>query len=423
MDAEDLLLLESASTPVPTPTVVQPVAILAPDDYFRGAVNRSYNHLRRKQTALPWELYQLLIPQSIVGHAQQGHVGFQGTSYPNTTTEDVLEGLKISFNKFWHSRQAYIEDIRVILSRMVRDPADPRVRRLVNQHGQRLGGCSLLDELTTTQDTIDFLAGFVYASRMDTYDPWRKRVRSLFGTNTGGGKTMPIDLMRMRDAGLTLVDLATQEHDEGAIDDLINRGIVYNEQTVSSRSVTNGYVRQHQGLGVSDDAALITAGFFRGAAGFVGALFADFVDTIDKSAVEIRPGGQDEELGKYIAREAVRNGIDLGLDDLTTTTWIALAAIDPMQKTQWLHCSQRYFYEYSLEDRKGSDKRPYYPAQMHLKFALEARKAGSFEKASDVANGIPSILTSFNKRSNRELYRAFLKRLEDFQEKGHIKAY
>ena len=429
--ASALVVREDITEQVPSPQpqrkpsrVYDGCQSLAPDSFFLGAVHKCKSHLMGKTSALPSELYSLLVPQSIVGHAQQGHVAFEGSQYPNTTIEDVLEALGRSFKEFWSQRQRHIDDIRVWLDRAVRDPSDPRVSHPVNAQGHYLAGCDLVRSFPKAQDVIDALAGFVYASRMDTYDPWRVRVRERFSTQMGGGRTVPIDLDRLRASGKTLVDLASEEHDD--MRELIDQGIVIDEMTLTSRSVTNGYARQRKGLGVSDDAAVIVAGTFRGAPGYVGALWADFVDTVDKNAVEIRPGGQDEELGKFVVRECERNGIDLGLDDDTCVSWIALAAIDPAQHTQWVHCSQRYFYEKSYSDgprRKRKKNGQYYPAQLHLRFFEELRSAGSFENARKKADGIPSILTSFTRRSNRELYHVFIDRLERFQNEGIVRVY
>ena len=397
------------------------------EDFIRGARDSRFE-LLTKSTTLPGELYNLLIPQSIQGHAQQGHVGFRkiGT-YPNATIEDVLEGLGISFKGFWEARQRYIDDLRVWFDRAVRDPADPRVRRPVNVNGRYLAGCSLISEFANAQAVIDALAGFVYASRMDTYDPWRARVHALFKVDLGGGKTVAVDMDRLGAAGLTLVDLSSQEHDADAMRDLVARGIVFDKPVVTSRAVTNGYVRQRLGLGVSDDAALITAGVFRGLPGYVGANWGDFIDTIDKSSAEILPGGQDEAFGEFVARECARNGIDLRLDDLTTVTWIALAAIDPQQPTQWVHCSQRYFHE-TERGQRNAVRKQHSPLYLHARFAQGVRGANSFTQAREGVSGIPCVRTGYvpkntNPTTNHALYRAYLDRLEDFQAQGHIKVY
>ncbi len=393
------------------------------DETFTRVVNEDYRLLREnKFLHLEPDLIPYLFMQSIAGRANQGHGAFRfaenrrSIRYPNATVEDIYTALGVSWKQAWEHRQSWIDDLKVWLERAARDPQDPRVLRLCSTDGRPLGGSDFIGErvLPDARAVLDVLAGFSFGSVMDSYE-WRRQVMTRHDLEMGGGECWAGDLRHIKEAGETLEKLASEEHDEARLAELVRAGALIDRPMFTLNDVRNIYVRRKRGKGVSDDAAIIIPAILYSPWCLYGVLLADFVDTIDKSAARIERGGQDEMLGEMVR---YARGSDLTIPTDRLVDLIYLSAIDPVRPVQWMHCSQRYFYE---------DNNGHYAARLHRMFVQGARGAlekgdrdGRFERMREAAIGLPVRDLSFAQVNSREFYLAIVNRLEAAQKKGII---
>ena len=367
------------------------------DPQFRTIVRSDYKSmLDTNRIAVTERVKELMLMQSIPGHAGSGHGCFYGRArYPNATIDDVYLALDCDPRELRSERQELLIDpIYSWVERVLHDPLDPELSHLVVD-GEPLAGAEMFRH-SVLRNPLDVLKGIYFGSTMDNYD-WRKRVRDRFGMELGGGRCYAFDKEKMALLGESLETLSSREHTDDSIKTLIDAGVILDEDLVQpARNIINGYVRVKVGKGVSDDAAMITAGLKYGIEAAFGLLLVDAIDTWDKSTPVIHRFGQDEALGLLIQERCKEKGIDLGITPEKVEEFIYLSSIDPQRQTLYPDCSQRRFF------LQGSSNEPseQYAALLHLAFIKRKKDARPM-------TGLPKLLLGFAAVRSDDFYRAY----------------
>ena len=285
------------------------VAIADPNDaIFKSLVKRDLAETRLgSPLALDDRLYEALLVQTVLGHAQNGHKIFHkgGMQYPFATISNIIEAADLDLAKIKNLRQGLIDDVLEWVELAKRD----QTNRLVVGERPLLG----VEFLRGYQIDSEFvLKGMVLAGTMDNYT-WRQATVKKYGGKTmegqplviGGGETYLVDVDVLNNGEFTLLeDFANEENSQEIIDELRKRGIITTE---SNPKAEVAYFRRKRGLGTSDDTAFIMMGEMykekgeiRSLSAFLGGFIVDGVDTYDKCSVRPVEGGYDERIGKEI---------------------------------------------------------------------------------------------------------------------------
>jgi|GEM_PF-1730789 len=377
------------------------------DELFDRLVRKDYATMRQTNViAVSKRVSELMLMQSIPGHAASGHSVFHNIAYyPNATIEDVYDAIGVDAERVRRERQQLIDDVWDYADRALKNPSDKSLSKLTTRDGDPLVGATMFLR-HEVKNPLSVLQGMYLASRMDNFE-WRRRVQDRFGLVMGGGRSYAINLLEMTGYGESLESLATEEHSEEFIQAHIGLGTIVDQPRVLQEpGVVNGYVRLVRGKGVSDDAAVLTAGLKYGIDAAFGALSTDGCDTYDKSTPVIHSGGQDELLGDYIWDRAEERGIDLNLTDEDVVEFIVLSAINPVRKTLYPDCSQRRFF---LKSTDGHD-RPYYAARLHKELIEKVRDGKDWGK-------LPPLSLGFANVASTEFYQVYLDRFKEMHEK------
>jgi len=102
------------------------------------------------------------------------------------------------------------------------------------------------------------------------------------------------------------------------------------------------YVRERQGGGTSDDAAILAAGKLHNLSVALGAFLADAIDTLEKFVTDY--ADQDDDLGRHIERELP--DLDLYIEDVSRMIW--LCAVPPEQHPHVPDSSLRHLLQIDL---------------------------------------------------------------------------
>lgn len=91
------------------------------------------------------DVEQLIIMQSIEGHAHMGHGQFYGKTYPNTTIDDIARSLRLDPAVVKEDRQVLIDEIAEFAERAV---AGEKLTTASNKDGEPLLRCGALRNIT-----------------------------------------------------------------------------------------------------------------------------------------------------------------------------------------------------------------------------------------------------------------------------------
>jgi hypothetical protein len=267
-----------------------------------------FEYLISLDFAAGFDTLRLLLPQSVLGRAQNGH-GFwrseQGLPlvFRDATFDRVLTALEVvdpslraeTVRKGRGERLDRLE--HWVLAHIDR----PEIR-LADAQGPLLGVEFLGAEVVETRA---FLRGLLLAGWMDDLEQRRMCMahhRRTFGGDPleiGGGKTFVVRPDRL--AGLGIVDPGRGEFTPEDIQHLTALDVIQAEDREYTRpSYEQAYFRLRAGEGVCDDLALIWIGARHGWGAFLGAFVMDAVDTYDKFLWRFRPGGVDGRLAATI---------------------------------------------------------------------------------------------------------------------------
>lgn len=249
----------------------------------------------RETLRCAWRTEQNLLVQSVIGHAHEGHGLFRGRRFPNTTMDDIARALRLDPRAVRRERQELIDGVREYVERVLKGD-DGRV--LVDAKGRPL----------LTMGTLPFqevegpgvLRGFYLGGLRDDFEV-RKGAETRYGLTIGGGESYLVNLEAMCDAGLDADRLAHDDHDEAAIQQLRERGVIVADEGAEDDETAYLYIRRRRGTGTSDDACIVLCGLLHGFSAAVGAFLADAVDTLEKYVLVFR--GQDGEIAAQIERD------------------------------------------------------------------------------------------------------------------------
>ncbi len=280
-------------------------------ELFDKLVTLDYDFLLAQNfTATPRVLADLL-PQSVVGRAQNGHGWFTdefGTSlhFPDATFERVLTVLEaadpnLKGQLVRHRRGRMLDRFASWLFERL---DQPELELVVD--GQPLFGVTFLPEGKV--DTRAFLTGLVLAGFMDDWSYRRttmlqhKRTFAGMPFHMGGGEILIVDraafeLCGLGDTGATvfLDDQLRTLKDIGVV--CANRHATY-----SFPDFDQAFFRRQMGDGVCDDLALIYVGAKYGYGAMLGAFVMDAIDTYDKYLLDLTWGGFDTALAGRIQK-------------------------------------------------------------------------------------------------------------------------
>jgi hypothetical protein len=261
-------------------------------------------------TASPRVLADLL-PQSVVGRAQNGHGWFTdefGTSlhFPDATFERVLTVLEAADAnlKAHQVRQRRGRMLERFAEWLFENIDKPDLELVVDGHP--LFGIDFLPRHKV--DTRDFLTGLVLAGFMDDWSYRQttmlqhKRTFSGFPFHLGGGDILIVDRAALEQCGLG--DTGDTVFLEDQLRTLRDIGVICRNrhQPYSFPDFDQAYFRRQMGDGVCDDLALIHVGARYGYSAMMGAFVMDAIDTYDKYLLNLTWGGFDTALAGRVQK-------------------------------------------------------------------------------------------------------------------------
>ncbi len=290
--------------------------------------------LSRKFSASPGVLADLL-PQSVLGRAQNGHGWFtdefgSGLQFPDATFDRVLSVLE--------SGDANLKDhlVRTRRGRMLTRFGDwlfenigrPEVELVLD--GAPLFGIDFLADRPV--DTRAFMTGLVLAGFMDDWSYREtamleyRRTFSGFPFHIGGGEILIVDREKFEMCGLQ--DTGSIHFDNEQLRSLSDLGVICRDRGAAYRFPEHdqAFFRRRMGDGVCDDLALIFIGAQHGYDAMLGAFVMDAIDTYDKFLLDLTWGGFDVALARRIQRHFRDRDDQQLVDDREIFTLIHFAA-------------------------------------------------------------------------------------------------
>lgn len=258
-----------------------------------------------------YDIEELLLMQSVEGHAHAGHGLFYGRTYPNTTQDDVARALRMDPNAVKAEHQELIDDIREFVERVVRGE---ELHTACNSYGEPLLGCGIFRSLDI--DPRGVLKGLYLGGLRDEAET-RRIAAEKYEVEMGYGKCCLVNQTVLHRLGLNGFDLARSAHEDDM--ERFKREGLFAEDGDSNTAYM--YIRYKVGPGASDDGAVVTAGKLYGLSAAVGCFLADAIDTLEKYVPTY--GDQDSGISDYI--EA--NCPDLGLNKEDSATLAYLCSI------------------------------------------------------------------------------------------------
>ncbi|HOX26240.1 MAG TPA: hypothetical protein PLL30_06585 [Candidatus Krumholzibacteria bacterium] len=283
-----------------------------------------FEYLLSLDFAAPPEILRILLPQSVLGRAQNGHGFWRDEAgaplvFRDATFDRVLAALA-SLDPTLQGplvRQARGRRLERLAGWLHENLGRPEL--LLEDGGEPLLGVELLRDQRVA--TREFLRGMVLAGWMDDFGRRRlcmahhRRTFAGWPLEIAGGQTFVVrpDLL----AAVGIADPGRGEFAPEDLDKLADLGIIQREDREYTRpEYEQAYFRLRAGEGVSDDLALIWIGARHGWAAFLGAFVMDAVDTYDKFLWRFRPGGFDGRLaGELQARWREHYGEPLVADE------------------------------------------------------------------------------------------------------------
>ena len=278
---------------------------------FERLVSLDFDFLMSQNFAATPGVLADLLPQSVLGRAQNGHGWFTdefGTSlrFADATFDrvcSVLEG---------GDRNLQGTLVRERRGKMLTRFGDwilanldkPELELVVD--GQPLFGIDFLVQKKV--DTRAFATGLVLAGFMDD---WQSREttmlehrRTFAGLpfHIGGGEILIVDQEKFAMCGLG--DTGSVLFDNEQMRTLRDIGVVCRDQKAvyGFPEHDQAYFRRRMGDGVCDDMAMIYVGAQHGFDAMLGAFVMDAIDTYDKFLLDLTWGGFDTDLARRLQR-------------------------------------------------------------------------------------------------------------------------
>lgn len=275
------------------------------------------------------DVEQLILIQSIEGHAHEGHGLFYGRKYPNTTVDDIVRALRLDTEAVKTARQDLIDEICEFVRRAI---GGGGLRCACNDDRQPLLRCGTLRHIEI--EPAGVLRG-IYAGGLRDDPEIRKLANQRYGVQMGYGKCRLVNQEVMQSLGLDGYQLAKLAH-EHELDDFERAGLFSCDE---GEHVQYMYVRYQEGPGASDDAAVVMAGKLWGLSAAVGCWLADAIDTLEKYVPVY--SDQDADLSLYVESHFA----DLGLSRDDAVDLAYLSAVPPDAVDFLPDSSLRHFLE------------------------------------------------------------------------------
>ena len=280
-------------------------------ELFERLVNADFSYLMSQRFAASARALADLLPQSVVGRAQQGHGLFVdefGTSlrFADATFDRVLTVLERSDpslkSPLVRGRRGHM--LARFSEWILAHVDEPELALIID--GEPLFGIDFLAERKV--ETRAFLTGLVLAGFMDD---WPHREAAMFQHkktfaggpfHIGGGDILIVDADMLAQTGLG--DTGRIHFDEQQLRTLEDIGVICRNRHGDYHwpQHDQAYFRRCMGDGVCDDLALIGIGANHGYDAMLGAFVMDAIDTYDKYLLNLVWGGFDTSLARRIQR-------------------------------------------------------------------------------------------------------------------------
>jgi len=355
---------------------VRYMTIRGNESLFAKLCRDDFTYLMSQRIDAPSDVLEVLLPQSVVGRAQNGHGWFtnqygEPLAFREASFDRVLSQLEETMPHLRHDavrarRSRLVETVRDHVLANIHQPTMP----LDTADGPLLGAGLLAGR---TVETADFLRGMVLAGFMDDMEH-RHLARKLHPLDfagdrydLGGGEIRVVNRGLFNAAGIE--DPGRTAWDDLDLDEMQRLGILMpmDEREWEYPHYDQVYFRRRLGDGVCDDLALIGIGIRHGLDAMLGAFVMDGLDTYDKFLARFTAKGSDTRLAEAIqAAWLERHGRHLVPDeDLLGLIWFAAKNNTPRTN---LSSSHRRF----LQTEAGAGE----PTVLHHWRFIEGRKLG-----------------------------------------------
>ena len=328
-----------------------------------GLIIKDFESLKKKVKLLTsLEVSEIILMQTIEGHAHNGHGEFNGKKFVDTTMNDIVFALGLDQFAIRNARQGLIDEIYDFTDRVIKGE---KINRLLNKNGEPLLRVPIFNNIEI--EPKDVLIGLYLGGHMDDYDT-RKEVEKIYNIEIGGGKNYLVDFKVMEELNIDGEYLA-HENNEDKMEYYKKVGMLLDineddyEKFLYHPSIRFQYIRQKKGAGVSDDLAVIFGGKLFTESVALGVYLADAIDTLDKYTTKFYE--QDYNLAKIIEQSGI---IKVSKEDLYKFIYLIT---NPYK--DYPDSSQRYFLEIN-------EKYNITPLESHLMF-IEGLKPPEFEVA------------------------------------------
>ncbi len=286
------------------------LSIRGNEELFSRLCRDDFDFLMSQRFDAPPEVLGLLLPQSVVGRAQNGHgwftdeygspLIFREATFDRVLTELETDRPDLRADRVRARRSGLVETVRDhVLSRL-----DTERMGLETVDGPLLGVEFLRGREV---DTRDFLRGLVLAGFMDDEAhrrmtvAWRGRGMDGRPYVLGGGEIRIVDRERFRLVGI--VDPGREPWEDDQLRELERLGVILpdrDDEVWSYPQYDQAYFRRRPGDGVCDDLAMIRIGAEHGLDALLGAFVMDALDTYDKHLARFTSKGVDLALAETI---------------------------------------------------------------------------------------------------------------------------
>lgn len=328
---------------------------VAPPDIIREDFQHLVSTVRLRTSQL---VEELILMQSIEGHAHEGHSTFAGRRFINTTLQDTVQALGRDTRLVADQRQALIDEV---VEWVQQAAAGKGSNLLVTSDGDCLFDIGLFRQIEV--NPLDVLKGFYLGGLRDN-SAVRLEVEKQYGLRIGGGETALVDVKVMEEMGLDAETLAHGEW-QNRMEEFRARGLIVEYRDNDPRRLRFLYIRHRQGGGTSDDAAILATGKLFGPSATLGAFLADAVDTFEKYVPLPQYADQDDDIALWLKE----NVPDLGAtaDDLMRVTYLCAVPEHSPEKVpdsslRWMLAIDRSVDQTALESHLAYlQGRPYAP--------------------------------------------------------------
>ena len=290
-----------------------PRAGLAPAELIRA----DFRQLDQTVTLRTSQLVEdLILMQSIEGHAHEGHGAFRGRRFVNMTMDETVEALGRDPRVITAQRQTLIDEVVEWVELAMEGKAG---EFLVTEEGEPFFDISTLRYIHVNPEEV--LRGLVLGGLRDDVDV-RLGVEQKYGIRVGGGRCYLVDVEMMEEMGLDGEKLAHGEF-ASQIEEFRRRGLIVDDckDEADQERCRYLYIRHRQGGGTSDDAAICAGGKLYNRDVALGVFLADAIDTFEKYVP--RYSDQDDDLARRIEKE--RRDLKATPEEIGRMIWLVAA--------------------------------------------------------------------------------------------------